>query len=50
MKRFKIAHFSEIEPVNCPCGKAHRAFAEPDNPVASVHIAQIEREAETHYH
>ena len=50
MKRFKNAHFSEIEPVNCPCGKARRAFVEPDNPVASVHIVQIERDAEIHYH
>ena len=50
MKSFKIAHFSEIEQVNCPCGKARRAFVEPDNPVASVHIVQIERDAETHYH
>ena len=50
MKRFKIAHFSEIDPVDCPCGKARRAFVESDNPVASVHLVEIEKDAQTHYH
>jgi mannose-6-phosphate isomerase-like protein (cupin superfamily) len=50
MQRFKIAHFSEIESVNCPCGKARRAFVESDNPVASIHIVDIKKEAQTHYH
>ena len=50
MKRYKIAHFSEIEAVDCPCGKSRRAFVEPDNPVASIHVVDIAKEAQTHYH
>ncbi len=47
---FHVAHFSEIEPVRCPCGWAKRAFAEVPEAPASVHVVQIEDDARTHYH
>ncbi len=50
MKRFKISHLADVEPVECPCGSARRAFVEKDNPVASIHVVDIKKDAETHYH
>lgn len=48
--RFKISHLSEIEPQPCPCGLSRRAFVTPDNPIASIHLVEITKEARTHYH
>ena len=45
-----IAHFSEIDPVKCPCGQAKRAFAVPDNPLATMHVVEIQEDICTHYH
>ncbi len=50
MKRFKLSHLSEMDPIECPCGTARRAFVEPDNPVASIHLVEIKKDAECHYH
>ena len=49
-RKFKIAHLNDIEPVRCPCGFTRRAFVEPDNPVASIHLVDIQEDAQTHYH
>ena len=50
MKRFKLSHLADMNPVSCPCGTARRAFVEPDNPVASIHLVEIKKDAQTHYH
>lgn len=47
---YHVAHFSEIEPVRCPCGWAKRAFAGVPEAAASVHVVQIVEDARTHYH
>jgi len=47
---YVIAHFDEIEAVKCPCGMSKRAFATPDNPVATLHVVDITIDARTHYH
>jgi len=36
--------------VKCPCGFSRRAFAGPDNPVATMHIVDIAEDARAHYH
>lgn len=48
--RFVIADLEAIEPVRCPCGFTRRAFAAPDNPVATLHRVDIQEDARTHYH
>jgi len=48
-KRYRIASLAEIPPVECPCGQARRAFAEPGGP-ASIHLVDIRKDARTHYH
>ncbi|MGF1621907.1 MAG: cupin domain-containing protein [Rhodomicrobiaceae bacterium] len=49
-KRYMVAQLDEIPGVDCPCGVARRAFAEPGNTLATVHLTDIHEDAETHYH
>lgn len=47
---YTITHLDDIAPVKCPCGFSKRAFATPDNPVATIHLVDIQEDARTHYH
>jgi len=47
---YEVAHFDDIEAVPCPCGFAKRAFAAPDNSVATLHIVDSQANAKAHYH
>lgn len=48
--RYAVAHLDEVEPTPCPCGQARRAFMEPWNTLASVHLTEISKDSRTHYH
>jgi len=50
MKNYEVARFDEIGPVACPCGSTRRAFATPDNQVATLHVVDIAATSRTHYH
>lgn len=50
MSNFMIADLNSIEAVRCPCGFAKRAFATPDNTVATMHVVDIQHDSRTHYH
>ena len=50
MQNYRLAHFDTIDPVPCPCGFSRRAFATPDNPLATLHLVDIQADARTHYH
>jgi mannose-6-phosphate isomerase-like protein (cupin superfamily) len=50
MANYLIAHFDDIDPVSCPCGLARRAFAQPDNATATVHLVDIRQDSQVHYH
>jgi mannose-6-phosphate isomerase-like protein (cupin superfamily) len=45
-----VAQLDEIGGVPCPCGTSRRAFVDPDNPVATLHMVDIREDARTHYH
>ena len=47
---YSIAHLDDIAAVKCPCGFSKRAFATPDNQVATIHLVDIQEDAQTHYH
>ncbi len=49
-KNYMIARLDEVEPVRCPCGFARRAFATPDNTVATMHLVDIQVDSRVHYH
>lgn len=50
MAGYLIAQLDDLDPVKCPCGLARRAFATPENSVATVHQVDIQSDARTHYH
>ncbi len=50
MARYRVAQLDEISAVDCPCGRSRRAFAVPDNPVATLHLVDIGRDSRPHYH
>jgi quercetin dioxygenase-like cupin family protein len=48
--RWKIADFSQIDGVPCPCGTARRAFhGVPEFP-GTLHVTEISENAKKHYH
>lgn len=47
---FMMAQLDELTGIDCPCGKARRAFCVPDNQTASVHLTDIRLSARAHYH
>ena len=49
-KNFQIARLADIEPNPCPCGQARRAFMNDENEVASMHLVEIKKDSEKHYH
>ena len=49
-KRYMVAQLNEIAPVPCPCGFSRRAFACPENPVATIHLVNIKTDSQVHYH
>jgi len=49
-KNYMVAQLNEITPVVCPCGDSRRAFASPDNPVATIHLTSIKTDSQVHYH
>ena len=48
--RYRIADFSEIPGVPCPCGIARRAFAGVGEFPGTVHVTSISEDAQVHYH
>ena len=49
-KNYSVIHLNEVPPQKCPCGYTRRAFTTPDNPVATIHLVDIQEDARTHYH
>lgn len=50
MRRWKFADFAAIAGVPCPCGTAHRAFADVAEFPGTIHITEISEDAQRHYH
>jgi mannose-6-phosphate isomerase-like protein (cupin superfamily) len=49
-KNYMVAQLDEITSVPCPCGTSRRAFASPENPVATIHLVNIKTDSQVHYH
>ena len=50
MKNYAIAQLDALDPTRCPCGWTRRAFATPDNSVATIHLVDIAENSRMHYH
>ena len=48
--RYKVADFSQIDGVPCPCGTARRAFADVSEFPGTIHVTEISSDAKCHYH
>jgi len=44
-----VRHISDVEPVDCPCGKSTRILSRNDNPAISFHYTET-KDAKNHYH
>jgi mannose-6-phosphate isomerase-like protein (cupin superfamily) len=47
---FDITQLPEVSGAPCPCGTSRRAFMRKDNQTCSVHLVEIKKDAQTHYH
>ena len=47
---YEVVHFDQIAGQLCPCGTAHRAFADVTDFPGTVHRTQISTDARKHYH
>lgn len=47
---YVLADFNEIAAVDCPCGKARRAFANVDQFPGTLHVTEVSESAQKHYH
>ena len=47
---YLITQLDEIDARQCPCGFTRRGFATPSNDFATVHLVDIQEDAQTHYH
>jgi len=50
MANYMIAKFDRIDAIRCPCGFSKRAFVDPNNDKATMHIVDIQTDSQTHYH
>lgn len=49
-RNYWVAQMDEMQSVPCSCGMTRRAFVREDNPVATIHMVDVQREAKPHYH
>jgi mannose-6-phosphate isomerase-like protein (cupin superfamily) len=47
---YEVVDFADLPPVTCPCGTARRAFAGVADFPATIHVTDISRDAQLHYH
>jgi mannose-6-phosphate isomerase-like protein (cupin superfamily) len=45
-----VVQLTELPTLPCPCGRTQRAFAQPGQFAASVHLVEIHEDARAHYH
>ncbi len=50
MPNYMIAQMDEMATQPCPCGFTRRAFVAPDNNVATLHLLDVQADAQRHYH
>jgi quercetin dioxygenase-like cupin family protein len=50
VQNYEVVQMDALQPTRCPCGWSRRAYADPVNSQASVHLVEILEDARTHYH
>jgi mannose-6-phosphate isomerase-like protein (cupin superfamily) len=47
---YTVVHIDDLEPTTCPCGSTRRAFVDDPDKIASLHVVDIKKDSEIHYH
>ncbi len=50
MANYRLAQLDTLDTLRCPCGFTRRAFVADDNSVATLHLLDVESDAQVHYH
>ena len=50
MANYLLAQMDALDTLRCPCGFTRRAFVSDDNPVATLHLLDVQSDAQVHYH
>ncbi len=50
MPNYTVSQMDEMETQPCPCGFTRRAFVSEGNGVATLHLLDVQAEAQLHYH
>jgi len=50
MANYRLAQMDTLDTLRCPCGFTRRAFVSDDNPVATLHLLDVQSDAQVHYH
>ena len=48
--KYLVAQLDEIPTINCPCGLTRRVFTEDADQRASLHLLDVQQDAQLHYH
>jgi mannose-6-phosphate isomerase-like protein (cupin superfamily) len=48
--RYCLVQMDELVPLACPCGQARRAFTEDPDRTASLHVVDVVKDSQVHYH
>ena len=49
-KKYLVSQLNEIPTIDCPCGLTRRAFTEDVDQRASLHLLDVKRDSQLHYH
>ena len=50
MANYRLAQLDALDTLRCPCGFTRRAFVSDDNSVATLHLLDVQSDAQVHYH
>ena len=50
MTNYQIEQMDEMSPINCPCGLTRRAFVDDPDQAATLHLLDVQADAQVHYH
>jgi mannose-6-phosphate isomerase-like protein (cupin superfamily) len=50
MPNYFLSQLDEIPTQRCPCGLTRRAFVSPENKTATLHLLDVQTDAQKHYH
>lgn len=50
MPSYMVAQLDDLETIACPCGLTRRAFVDDEEQRASLHLLDVKKDAQVHYH